>query len=167
MALGTSKLLRAAQVGCVGALVAGAAVVWFARPASAAPGDGASQLVANKTITGTVMDGSAPAASIPVKLLSKSKTSGPVKRGPNDSPTGDANLGNPQADQLQRAPGGVGKGEQVTQSTTTDASGKFTFSNVPVGTYEVLAGTGNKSARTSVNVKDGVEIPPLTINLPK
>src|SRR5689334_8630901 len=125
MALGTSKLARAAQVGFVGALVAGAAVIWFVRPVSAAPNDGASQLVANKTITGTVMDGSAPAANVPVKLLNKSKSSGPVRRGPNDSPTGDAGLGNPQADPLQHAPGGVQKGEQVVQATTTDSSGKF------------------------------------------
>ena len=59
----------------------------------------------------------------------------------------------------------MGKGEKIVQSTNTDAQGKFTFSNVPVGTYEVMAGSGSKSARTSVNVKDGVDIPPLTINL--
>jgi len=168
MARTTSKLaLRAIQFSLAGAIAAGAAVLWTARPASASPNDGSVQLVANKTVTGTVMDGSAPAANVPVKLIAKSKTSGPVKRGPNDSPTGDANIGNPEADRLQNAPGSVGKGEHVLQSTNTDAQGKFTFNNVPPGTYEVMAGAGSKATRTSVNVKDGVDIPPLNINLKK
>src|SRR6476659_3115520 len=81
MARTTSKLaLRAIQFSLAGAIAAGAAVLWTARPASASPNDGSVQLVANKTVTGTVMDGSAPAANVPVKLIAKSKTSGPVKR---------------------------------------------------------------------------------------
>jgi hypothetical protein len=167
MALATAKLLRAVQFSLAGALVAGAAVAWCAKPAAAAPDNGASQLMANKTITGTVMDGTSPAANTAVKLITKSKTSGPVRRGPNDSPTGDANVGNPEADRLQNAPGGVAKGEHVVQSTNTDAQGKFTFANVAPGNYEVMAGTGNKATRMTVNVKDGVDIPPLTINLKK
>ena len=55
MAVTNHKLLRAAQLTCAAALVAGAAIAWVARPASASPGNDASQLAANKSVTGTVM----------------------------------------------------------------------------------------------------------------
>jgi hypothetical protein len=164
-----SMVRRITHVSAISALALGGALaLWQVRPALATPVE-VNQLDTNKTISGTVVsaDGK-PAANIQVKLVAASpKGAGPARRDPNGSPTGDSNVGNPQANPLQKAPGSLDKGEHVVQASTTDGSGKFSFSSVPPGAYSVIAGMGNKAARETVSFKANEDPAPLTLKLPK
>jgi hypothetical protein len=146
-----------------------AAVVFYSLPsAKAAPGQDASMLLASHTVTGTVLDSdNKPVANVPVKLLSPNKAKGgPARIKPGGSPTGDAGVGTERPNDLQNAPGTIGKDETVTQTSSTDSAGKFTFRGVNPGEYQVLAGSGNKAGRSPVTVGDK-DPQPITVQIPK
>jgi hypothetical protein len=91
------------------------------------------------TVSGTVkgQDGEA-AAEVNVRIVSPPKG----KKG------GDAVLA-PADGEKKKRPKPVAQGK-------TDADGKFTIENVPVGSYMVVAGGGGKGmARQAVEVKEG------------
>ena len=166
MALLTQLTRRVRYVTLAGALAAGVAVMYYAQPAASAS-DAIKLSAANKTITGTVVYAAGkPVGNCPVKLISQMKAgAGPTRRGPNDSPTGDSGIGIPAADKLQKTPGSLGPGESVLKQGTTDSSGKFTFTDVPVGQYQIMAGTGKQATREVINVKDRGDLPPVTVKL--
>jgi hypothetical protein len=132
-------------------------------------GQDAMGRLAGRKVSGTVVDGDGtPAVNLPVKLLTEGmKTSGPVRRGPNDSPTGDANIGIPDASKLQKVPGELAPGEKVAGDTKTDASGRFVFTDVKKGRYQVMAGTGKIAVREAIFVTEDQDPPALKIQLPK
>jgi hypothetical protein len=156
--------------GLLAGLVATLAVVLFyTLPAvKAAPGQDASMLLAGHIVTGTVLDSdNKPVANVPVKLLAPSKAKGgPARIKPGGSPTGDSGVGTPRPNDLQNAPGTVGKDETVAQSSSTDSAGKFTFRNVNPGEYQIMAGSGNKAGRSAVTVGDK-DPQPITVQIPK
>jgi hypothetical protein len=116
---------------------------------------------ASRTLTGTVKDADGkPVANVPVKLFVKGKSIGPTPILPGGSPTGDSIVGGEPAVPL-------GPGLRPIQETSTDASGKFAFQNVTPNVYEIVATRRNKTARLTVNVKENVEIPALSLTLPK
>jgi len=149
-------------------LTLGVGALWYASPVAAAPPQ-VTQLAASRTINGTVVgaDGK-PAANMAVKLIGTSpQGSGPARRPPGGSATGDAQVGVPQADQLQKAPGSLDPGEKVVSTTTTDSNGKFSFPNVAPGPYSVMAGVGAKANRQTVTVTADKDPEPVTIKLPR
>ena len=117
-------------------------------------------LTTERTIIGIVKeaDGKA-AANIPVKLMAKGKSGGPTKIPPGGNPTGDAIIG--------QSPRMLGSGDSPVQETKTDTAGKFTFNNVSPNVYEIVAGSGSKTAITTINIKENVEIPQVTLTLPR
>ena len=113
------------------------------------------------SIIGSVKDAEGkPAVNVPVKLVAKGKTSGPTPIRPGMSPTGDVWIGGDE-------PVRLGSGDRVVQETKTDATGRFTFTNVSPGVYEIAAGSGNRTAISTVNIKDGVDVPAVAMTLPK
>jgi hypothetical protein len=169
MMLHLPQLSRVASAWIASAsLTLGVGALWYATPVAAAPPQ-VTQLAASRTINGTVIGGDGkPAANMAVKLIGASaQGSGPAKRPPGASPTGDAQVGIPQADPLQKAPGSLEPGEKVVSTTTTDSNGKFTFPNVTPGPYSVMAGVGAKSNRQTVSVAADKDPEPVTIKLPR
>jgi protocatechuate 3,4-dioxygenase beta subunit len=101
---------------------------------------------ANVTITGTFLDkAGAPVANAQVRLAQPMTSGGAV--GPGSAPQSIWGIG--EFVMLQ------GKAVKVIATTTTDANGRFTFQNVAAGRYQILAGTGARAARDTVNVEDG------------
>src|SRR4051794_5414300 len=96
----------------------------------------------NRTIAGSVTDASARSvADCPVKLLRPSPAKiGPAPLKPGQNPTGDGAIRSPNPNQLQ-----VNKNEEVVKEVKTDAGGKFTMTDIPKGSYTLLAGTGKHS----------------------
>jgi len=124
---------------------------------------------ANHTVTGMVTDTAGRAVpDCAVKLLRPSPAkSGPTRRGPNDSPTGDSSIGIPAPEQLQKGGGAaVGKNEEVVKEVKTDASGKFSMPDIAPGHYSLLAGTGKEAVRQDLMVKDA-DPSPVTLKLVK
>jgi hypothetical protein len=150
------------------ALLLGAVLVWLGAPATA--DDSARGLLAGKTITGMVVDAAgAPVANAKVMLIQRSKTAGPQRRGPNDSPTGDSVIGVPDASPLQKAPGTLGPGEkEVKPAVTTDSTGKFQFTDVSKGQYQLMAVSGKLEVRVPCIIRDEIPtVPPFKLQLPK
>jgi hypothetical protein len=115
-----------------------------------------------KTITGTVVTVDDKPAQTHVQLFSlKLKPTGPTPRPPGVGPTGDPSSTNGQdAIPLQRLP------DKPFKETDTDTSGKFTFTDVPLGPYAVVAGSGRNTAKVSVDVKPNEDLKPLALKLP-
>src|SRR4029079_11849011 len=95
------------------------------------------------------------------KLLRPSPAkSGPTRRGPNDSPTGDSSIGTPTPEQLQKGGGAaVGKNEEVVKEVKTDASGKFSMPDIAPGHYSLLAGTGKEAVRQGLMAEEPGPVP--------
>lgn len=133
----------------------------------AAGPDGSVFLVtANHTVSGMVVDANgSPAGGITVKLLKAGAgKSGPAVRGPNDSPTGDASIGTPDANQLQAK---QNRNEAVVKEMKTDTAGKFSFADIPMGRYSLLADADKRSVKQELIVKDGPDPAPVTLKLLK
>jgi len=130
---------------------------------SAAPN--ARMFADTKTITGTVTDPDGkPAANVPVRLTHKGGAEqGPAHKDPSKGPAGDISVGAPSAMPLQK---GAGAGPAAA-ATTTDASGKFTFSNVQPGDYIIFAGTPKAAAKQDVKVEKDKDPAAVTIKLKK
>src|SRR5262249_15644441 len=131
------------------ALAAGIGIIALATNRAQAGGPAVPSWLAmtNHTVSGQVLDANgSPAAGVDVKRLKTGAgKSGPTKRGPNDSPTGDANIGNPDVNQLQDAK--QQRNELIVKEMKTDATGKFSFADIPPGKYSLLAGTGKQAVR--------------------
>jgi hypothetical protein len=148
------------------ALATVAGLATMTASAGQAPAGSSMLIMANHTVSGVVTDSNgSPAANVPVKLLkSGAGKSGPTRRGPNDSPTGDAGIGTPDANQLQQK---VGRNEAIYKETKTDSAGKFTLTDVEPGKYSILAGDGKVAVRHELDVKDSADPAPVTIKLLK
>ncbi|CAN5644274.1 hypothetical protein BH09PLA1_BH09PLA1_17790 [soil metagenome] len=167
MASASTLVARVRTVALAAAVAAGVSVFYFASTTSAQSGTGSVNLMAAKTVTGTVLNIEGKPAAVQVRLLTKgTQGAGPARRGPNDSPTGDSVLGAPEAQKLQKNPGAIQPGEKLVKETTSDAAGKFTFTAVPQGEYVILAGSGRNAARVNIEVKDSAEVAPVTLKLP-
>jgi hypothetical protein len=124
---------------------------------------GVAALAGGRTVSGTVKDAEGKAAAnVAVKLARQRPISGPIKRDPNH-PTGDAAIGAPVALPLQKAPGM----QDVVATTTTDAGGHFTFSNVASGSYTLIAGDASAAGRGSVTVAEDKDPTAVEIKLMK
>ena len=162
MKLGTSLVLT----GAVFAAGVGALATFAPSTAHATPG-AMNLVVMAKNISGTVVNVDSKPVAVQVRLLTKGQAgAGPARRGPNDSPTGDAVIGTPAADKLQKNPGAIQPGEKLVKETTSDASGKFTFSGIAAGEYVILAGAGRNAARVNIEVKDSADPQPVNLKLP-
>lgn len=163
----SSFVARIRTAALAAAVIAGAAVLYVASTSTAQAGPGAVNLVMAKNVTGTVVNIDNKPVAVKVRLLTKGQAgAGPARRGPNDSPTGDSVIGAPEADKLQKNPGTIQPGEKLVKETTSDATGKFTFSAIPQGEYVILAGENRNAARVNVEVKDSAEPQPVTLKLP-
>jgi hypothetical protein len=160
-----NRIRTAVLAGAV--VAAGACALYLVAPSTAVAGPGTINLVMAKTINGTVTNIDNKPVAVQVRLLTKGQAgAGPARRGPNDSPTGDAVLGAPEADKLQKNPGAIQPGEKLVKETTSGSDGKFSFTAVPAGEYVILAGAGRNAARVNVEVKDNADPAPVTLKLP-
>jgi hypothetical protein len=160
--------LRTSFVLAGAVLAAGFGAMNLLAPSTAQATPGAMNLVIMaKNISGTVVNIDNKPAAVQVRLLTKGQAgAGPARRGPNDSPTGDAVLGAPEADKLQKNPGAIQPGEKLVKETTSDAQGKFTFQGIAAGEYVILAGAGRNAARVNIEVKDNADPAPVNLKLP-
>ena len=169
MSHGSTLVGRVRTLALAGAVAAaGAFAMYMVAPSTAQAGERPVNLIMAKNITGTVLNIDGKPVAVKVRLLTKGQAgAGPARRGPNDSPTGDAVIGAPEADKLQKSPGSIQPGEKLVKETTSAADGKFTFSAIAQGEYVVLAGEGRNAARVNVEVKDSAGDPaPVTLKLP-
>jgi hypothetical protein len=160
-----NRLRTAVLAGAV--VVAGACAFYLVAPSTAQAGPGAINLIMAKNITGTVVNIDNKPVAVQVRLLTKGQEgAGPARRGPNDSPTGDAVLGAPEAQKLQKSPGSIQPGEKLVKETTSGSDGKFTFNGINAGQYVILAGSGRNAARVNIDIKDNADPQPVTLKLP-